>query len=201
MSRREELFGTDRVSWVNSLSLRTAEWVCAYCGNRVASYEGNQAEADGEGVGWVRYCPSCRAPTFCDIHGQQRPAPPPGHPVESVPDGVRELYEEARLSAGAGAYTAAVLVLRKLLMHVAVECGAAPNKPFASYVEYLSDSGYIAKGSKGWVDYIRQRSNEATHEIQVMKEEDATNLVTFAGMLLRTVYEFPALVPTVPPST
>ena len=47
---------------------------------------------------------------------------------------------------------------------------------------------------KGWVDYIRQKSNEANHEIVLMTEEEATDLINFSEMLLRFVYEFPSKV-------
>ena len=52
---------------------------------------------------------------------------------------------------------------------------------------------------KVWVDYIRQRGNEANHEIALMTQQDAEALITFVEMLLRFIYEFPGMVPT-PPS-
>jgi len=42
------------------------------------------------------------------------------------------------------------------------------------------------------VDHIRQKGNEANHEIKVMTAQDARDLVSFLEMLLKFVYEFPA---------
>ena len=44
---------------------------------------------------------------------------------------------------------------------------------------------------KKWVDAIRKKGNEANHEIQLMGERDARNIVRFSEMLLRFVYEMP----------
>jgi len=41
------------------------------------------------------------------------------------------------------------------------------------------------------VDHIRQKGNEATHEIPNMGNEDAVELLEFIEMLLRVVYELP----------
>jgi hypothetical protein len=122
-----------------------------------------------------------------------------GSPVEGLPDEIRTLYDEARITA-AGAYTAAVLCCRKILMHVAVSCGAEENQSFLDYVEYLAARGYVPPNGRGWVDHIRLRGNEANHEIRLMVKSDADELISFTEMLLRFVYEFPSRVPTPPPS-
>jgi hypothetical protein len=59
-------------------------------------------------------------------------------------------------------------------------------------VEYLSDQNYVPPDGKGWVDHIRKKSNEANHEIVIMKKEDALDLISFIEMLLRLIYEFPS---------
>ena len=79
-------------------------------------------------------------------------------------------------------------------MHIAVEKGAPEGMKFIQYVEYLSNENYVPPDGKGWVDYIRQKSNEANHEIVLMTEEEATDLINFSEMLLRFVYEFPSKV-------
>lgn len=120
------------------------------------------------------------------------PGPAIGEPVESLPDDVGGLYAEARNACKVGAYTASVLCSRKLLMNVAVSKGAEEGKRFIEYVNFLADSGYVPPDGKGWVDHIRKKRNEATHEISIMGVEEATDLITFAGMLLKFIYEFPA---------
>ena len=80
-------------------------------------------------------------------------------------------------------------------MHIAVDKGAEEGKRFIEYVEYLSDSGYVPPDGKGWVDHIRKKGNEANHEITIMLEEDALDLITFSEMLLRFIYEFQMRIP------
>ena len=126
----------------------------------------------------------------------QLPGVSPGQEVANIPNDVAQLYAEARVSIAANAYTAAVLACRKLLMNVAVSQGAAEGLSFVAYVEHLASSGYIPPNGRVWVDHIRKKGNEATHEIRLMDRAAAEELVTFAEMLLKFVYEFPARVPT-----
>ena len=100
-----------------------------------------------------------------------------------------------------GSFTAAVLLCRKLLMHIAVEKGAQENQSFLEYVNYLSQKGYVPPDGKGWVDHIRSKGNEANHEINTMSEADAVDLLTFLEMLLIFIYEFPAKIQPHPRAT
>ena len=83
-------------------------------------------------------------------------------------------------------------------MNIAVSQGATPGLKFIEYVEYLSQNGYVPPKGKGWVDHIRKKGNEATHEIALMTKEDANDLISFSEMLLKFIYEFPAKIPTGP---
>src|SRR5262249_42952294 len=105
-----------------------------------------------------------------------------------------DLYDEARNAMSVGSYTAVVLCCRKLLMHIAVAKGALANQTFVKYVAYLADNHYIPPGAKGWVDHIRKKGNEATHEIVIMKKDDAEELISFCAMLMKVIYEFPAAI-------
>jgi hypothetical protein len=80
-------------------------------------------------------------------------------------------------------------------MNVGVSLGAAENQSFVAYVDYLADNGYIPPNGRGWVDHIRRRGNEATHEIRRMASADAQELITFLEMILKFIYEFPSRVP------
>lgn len=95
----------------------------------------------------------------------------------------------------ANASTGSVMLCRKILMHTAVEKGAKDNLSFQQYVKWLVDERYAPRGAEGWLDYIRNRANEANHEIVVMSRDDATGVLLFTEALLRGVYELPALVP------
>jgi hypothetical protein len=71
--------------------------------------------------------------------------------------------------------------------------GADQGKKFVQYVDFLATKGYVPPDGREWVDHIRSKGNEATHEIAMMKKDDAEDLVTFLEMLLRFIYEFPAI--------
>lgn len=79
-------------------------------------------------------------------------------------------------------------------MNIAVNKGAEEGKKFIEYVEYLSEKGYVPPDGKGWVEHIRQKGNEATHEIKLMSKTDAEDLIVFSQMLLKFIYEFPSFV-------
>ena len=176
-------------NWANTSKIPPKMYVCGYCGTTVTSADGYVEQQQNLRI-WI--CP-CGCPTFFDNRGRQYPGYPFGNTISGISaNEVRELYEEARRCTAAQAYTAAVLACRKLLMHIAVEKGTPTGKRFIEYVEYLSANHYVPPDGRGWVDYIRQKGNEATHEILLMKQEDAEDLVSFTEMLLKFVYEFPA---------
>ena len=81
-------------------------------------------------------------------------------------------------------------------MNVAVDKGATEGQAVQQYVDYLDDNGFVPPESKGWVDHIRDRGNDANHEIALMKQADAERLITFLGMLLKIIYEFPRKAPS-----
>lgn len=145
------------------------------------------------GSTWRIYiCPHCNKPTYFE-NDKQYPPVVFGNRVQSLPSKeIESLYNEARRCTGVRAYTAAVLACRKLLMNIAVQKGADEGKRFIEYVEYLADRGYVPPNGKGWVDHIRKKGNEATHEIALMDEDDAKDLITFIEMLLKFIYEFPS---------
>lgn len=183
------------LSWSNPNNTDGIRYICGYCGADTAPAQGYYANPDNTGhQGWILICTNCNRPTFIDRFRSSiistTPAAKMGKEVSGLPTDVEKLYDDARLCTSAGAYTAAVLSCRKILMHVAVEKGATPNKSFIEYVEFLADKNYIPHDGRDWVDYIRTKSNEANHEIQVMTAEDAEDLITFVEMLLRLVYEF-----------
>jgi hypothetical protein len=137
-------------------------------------------------------CHFCRCPTLFNADGVQTPGVPHGESVRHISDeGVAEMYEEARRAFSAGAFTAAILCCRKLLMHVAVSKGAKEGGSFISYVEYLANEHYVPPDAREWVDQIRKIGNEANHEIHVMKTNDAQELISFCEMLLKVIFEFP----------
>ena len=182
------------MDWQALQGIHPRSYMCGHCGNKVGSNRGWHTSNHSPTVVAVYVCPLCFKPSVF-LHGSQFPGVAPGQPVENLPTDVEQLYSEARVAVAANANTAAVLTCRKLLMNVAVSQGAAPGQSFVAYVEHLSSAGYIPPNGRAWVDHIRKKGNEATHEIQVMSRADAEELIAFSEMLLKFVYEFPARVP------
>jgi Domain of unknown function (DUF4145) len=183
------------VHWERLSEIPSRSYQCGYCGNKVASNKGFPAMTSGRDFAGATYiCPHCSRPSFL-IGNTQVPGPKIGNDVKALPRQIELLYGEARSAATAGAHTASVLACRKLLMNIAVSQGAKENESFVSYVTFLETSGYVPPNGRGWVDQIRRKGNEATHEIALMGEADSRELITFAEMLLKFVYEFQSLVP------
>ncbi len=183
--------------WQKIETVMAIRFLCGYCSTTVSSEKGWLVRlSNGQVSANLRVCPECNKPTYLDE--VQVPAPRFGNPVKSLPDEVEKLYDECRSCTAASAFTPAVLAARKLLMHIAVDKGAKPGETFQSYVEYLANSGYVPPDGKVWVDHIRNKGNEANHEIRLMSQADAEDLIVFSEMLLKLVYEFPNRVPSIP---
>jgi Domain of unknown function (DUF4145) len=166
---------------------------CGWCDREVSASKGWVGEAyEGFEDRWIHivFCPNCTQPTY--IYGDKRlPGATAGENVEHLPDDVAALYAQSRRAAGRGDFTAAVVVGRKLLMHVAVEKGAEQNQTFAHYVDWLIEQGIVTVHMKEWIDEIRELGNDANHEIVLMEKDEADSLLTFVAMLLKVVYEYP----------
>src|SRR6185312_14445014 len=176
-------------NWKSAQALPNRQFVCAFCSFTVSSVLGYgigaNPDASGKMIGASYLCPNCKGPNTFGPDGNRYPGPAFGKEVKSVPDGLNDLYEEARRCTTRNCFTAAVLLCRKMLMNIAVHEQAAPGLAFIEYVNYLADKGYVPPNGKHWVDHIRKRGNEATHEIALMSEGDAKDLVGFVEMLLR----------------
>lgn len=168
---------------------------CGHCDHIVSSVIGLLSDLPRY---QVAICSNCSQPTYF-ANNVQVPGPLFGNPVGHVPADVASAYDEARRCMTVSAYTSAVLLCRKLLMHIAAAQGADPGKPFAFYVDYLAANHYIPPNGKAWVDHIRAKGNEATHELPAMDRADAEQLITFLEMLLRFIYEFHARIAPPPP--
>ncbi len=83
-------------------------------------------------------------------------------------------------------------------MSIAVAQGAKEGESFLAYVDDLAARGYVPPNGKAWVDHIRTKGNEANHEIKLMAQTDAEDLILFSEMLLKFIYEFPNRVPAKP---
>jgi Domain of unknown function (DUF4145) len=188
-----------RLNWQGVREIAGAKnYVCGHCWLHVGGDRGYwPKEADsphGPSI-CVCICPNCSKPTYLEPNGLQIPGPLYGENVNHLPPDVGALYREARNCMACFAYTAGAMACRKILMNVAVSQGAAAGLSFKGYVDLLADSGYVPPNGKGWVDHIRDKGNEAVHEIKLTTKEDLADVLTFVAMLLKFVFEFPNRVP------
>jgi hypothetical protein len=129
--------------WSNTGNFTRKSYTCGHCGHKVGPDKGYSCSVERAGgekeVGRAAYiyiCPHCTRPTFFDADQTQIPGVRIGSEVVGVTDkNVEALYDEVIYCAAAGAYTAAVLVSRKILMNLAVHKGASEGKSFLEYVE------------------------------------------------------------------
>jgi hypothetical protein len=188
--------------WGNLSDLPAKEYVCAYCGNQISSIKGFAAANHGN----IYICHHCSFPTFFGLGPDgatpmRIPADLPGKPVTGMPGDVGWLYEEARRCAAAGAYTASVLVCRKMLINMAVNRGDEwkKGKPFTEYVEFLAGTLFAPDYTATWLDRIREKGNTTTHELGAMTREDSLLLIEFIEMLLKVMFEYPNAAGTAAP--
>lgn len=174
-------------SWRNLEELASREYRCGYCGKDTGNDRGF---VNKDRLAWrVVICPNCYKPTFFD-DDKQFPGAAFGVEVQHLPPDIATLHAEARNCMSVNASTAAVLCCRKLLMNIAVAHGAAPGQNFVPYVNHIV-ANLVPPLSRGWVDKIRDKGNEATHEIPTMSRADAEEMLLFVEMLLKTVFEYP----------
>ena len=74
-------------------------------------------------------------------------------------------------------------------MNLAVVEGASENMSFVQYVDYLSSNGFVPPKGKPWVDKIRQKGNEANHEIHTVSPTDAADILRLTELLLKFNFE------------
>lgn len=79
-------------------------------------------------------------------------------------------------------------------MNIAVDKGEPAGQTFAKYIDFLETNHYTPPNSKDWVDMIRKKGNEATHEIHETPQAEALEILGFVEMLLKFIFEFPAKV-------
>jgi Domain of unknown function (DUF4145) len=183
------------MSWQSPQGLQSKIYDCGYCGNRVASAFGYSRPPSpaNPNPGAIYSCPQCVGPTYF-VAGKQIPGVRIGADVGALPPDIKTAYNEARDCMAVSAYTSAALMLRKILMHIAVDRKAANDLTFKGYVDYLVAQHFVPPGGQVWVNHIRDKGNELNHELVFANVTDATELIGFVEMLLKFIYEFPSKV-------
>lgn len=196
------------IRWLGSVELLPWEFVCGFCGNKVSSNRGMVGIPGSMTASlpvselYVRMaayiCPHCDRVTFREGTMGGIPGPIYGEKINNLPDRVAAIYEEARKSMQVGAYTGAIGLCRILLTHV-VDLEGGGKKTFKESIDWLDAEGHIPKKAKSGLEWIRAKGNEATHDMIVFNEAEASRVMAFTAQMLLNIYDFPARVP-VPPN-
>lgn len=177
------------LNWTNTSRISSKKFTCWNCGNIVASVTGYMAEHYTGFHCGIYICPHCKAPHIIDQNDKEVPGALPGKSIKKLPDAVNQVYEEARNCIAAGANTAAVMILRKILMNLAVEEGAKEGDSFAHYVDYLCDSGFVHRRQQVQAKKIQRLGNDANHKIESRTYADALELLNLVQLILINNYE------------
>ena len=190
-------FIRDYMVWEALQRLKPQTYKCAYCGKVVGSEKGyvfglGSGCSVREANGGIYICPSCNHPTIISNSAYvQIPGVSPVPPLFHLPEQIKEIYNEARMCIGQECYTSTAMVCRKIIMHVAVDKGAPPNKSFVYYVDYIKSNHFVPPNSDSWIDPIREKGNEANHEIEPISASEAKDILKFTYYMLLFIYEMP----------
>lgn len=190
--------GTNTVAMFD-LNTAWASVTCPHC-------TGNQAlrvARSEDDIAWFR-CVTCLG-GFVSNQGTISPSTRPLRTPDKLPPGDLAVWEEVRTCLGSGAYMAAVMLCRKLLLHLAVENGlesenAKGHAPgFAECVKHLQKAGVITQQMLEWVEPIKDVGNTANHKIATVSQDQAEQVATFTLQLLVLAYEL-RMTPAAPPA-
>lgn len=179
------------LSWQNAQNIGSKSFVCWNCSNLVASHTGYNTTTLNGSYAKIYICPHCKAPHIVDFYGAEYPYIIQGKEIKNLPENIKNIFNEARTCFGAGAYTATVMLLRKIMMNLAVEEGASSdsNMGFSAYVKYLCDNGVVHKKQHQQAEKIKQLGNDANHKIEERSKEDATLILGLISLILVNNYE------------
>lgn len=184
------------------------EATCPQCGRgqffviagAVTHVRGNGTRMIGDPTDGIRFlrCARCAAGVVIN-DGVASPGAKPLRLVRGLGVAEQDAWEEVRSVLSVSAWTAAVMLCRKIILHVAVAHGLpekdgsnrAPN--FDKAVSHLLSVGLITPPMKPWVDHIRKVGNEANHDLPATAEDSAMRVATFTEQLLILAYEMPAV--------
>lgn len=114
------------------------------------------------------------------------------HSGADWPTELSNLYDEAAKAYAAGAYTAATMVCRKILMACACEKGASDGDTFAKYVDFITNNILTYPAARASIDAIRAIGNEANHHVQFVNQADAKRAMKIVTYMLNTIYSLPS---------
>ncbi len=187
-----------KTTYIGARELPSNSIKCGYCRNIIAPGLGYLIEGQLIGdfsdkdMAYIYMCPHCHNPI---IYFTETKTTIPGNmyerEIQHLPDSIQALYTECRTCYANQCYTAAQMIARTVLMHIAVELGAEENQTFANYVDYLDTHGYIPPNGRDWVDFIRTSGNIANHQLVIKDKEETEKVISFLSALLYIIYELP----------
>lgn len=170
---------------------------CPYC-SVIVRTNADTRIVDAE-LGAIKYhifkCSQCCMPVTIGQDGNIIPSSLflPFEDIKHLPDKIEKMYVECRKSFSTECYYSVIMVARSLMMHIAVDKGAASKLSFFEYVNYLESEGHISRSNRTWVDKIRKLGNHYIHEIDVATKVEAERSIIFISQLLKNVYELPQM--------
>lgn len=173
-------------------------WTTATCADCGGDQMAVIATADSGEWMWLR-CVRCLNGSVSNL-GVVSPGAQPFSVPAGLPEAERRTWAEVRGCLSVGAWSAAVTMCRKLLLHLAVANGLAAKGArdrapgFVECVNHLESEGVITKKMRPWVDRIKDVGNDANHELEPIDERQAMDVAGFAFQLLKLSYEMDTLV-------
>ncbi len=183
----------------NGMSPSYTNYLCGACGKSTSGrIVCDLVRMDGQSA--VHWCLcSCEKmePTIIVIDAErpisQLPVAKEFHSGENWPPDLAKLYDEAAITFSAGACTATVMVVRKLLMACACHEGDADGKNFTDYVDFITNTVLTFPKAKTSIDKIRTIGNEANHNVDFVSHDAAKHAMQIATYMLNTIYSLPSV--------
>jgi hypothetical protein len=111
---------------------------------------------------------------------------------EKWPPEIVKLFDEAIKVYAAGAFTAASMLCRKVLMNCACHEGAGEGLRFVEYVDYITEKVLTYPRAKDSINAIKTIGNEANHHVDFVSADDAKRAMQIVVYMLDAIYSFPA---------
>ena len=178
--------------WQNTSDVTAKHFICWNCNKEIASEKAYLSYSrDGSYYPIAMHiCPFCNAPILVDDEKKEVLLSLPGKEIKKLPENLEIIYSEIRKCMQSKCFNGAIMLMRKLIMHIAVEEGDNEGKTFVEYVDFLCDNGIVPKKSKNKADSVRTLGNSANHEIENRTQKEAENCFEFIELLLKVNYEF-----------
>lgn len=186
------MYKFDFGKWENLGDFKAQDFICWNCGKEISSVKAfaSYNSKFHKYSSTIFICPRCKAPLITDDEHKQILIPLPGKEIKKLPKDIEIVYSEIRKCMQAGCVNGAIMLMRKLIMHIAVEGGAEEGKSFVEYINYLCDNHFVPPRSRNKADSVRTLGNNANHKIENRTQEEAQNCFEFIELLLKVNYEF-----------